>query len=133
MDFDGQLVKGRTRSVSPNTDETFQVGLQRETTIKNPVEENTRLLGHFVRFQNRWIACEILRAASTHRVRIRLLDGKELEIARNQIFQLSETSRREMLSHDDEFEEIQAVYRFMVPSCEFEDVDSIIKQEYLLA
>jgi hypothetical protein len=63
-------------------------------------------------------------------VRIRLLDGKQFVIRRNQVFQLNETERRAMLEDSEEFEEAVEFYTLMAPEISFADIDTVIKYEF---
>jgi hypothetical protein len=127
--IDGETVRGRSRSVSRNKDETYQVGIQREPTILGK-RVYSQLLGHFIRFQGQWVFCVLVEQVGSSRVRIRLLDGKEFTISRNQIFQLTEEERRAMLSDPEEFATTVEFYSLMAPHLTFDDIDSLIVREF---
>ena len=131
----GQVIHGLTRSASCSKNDSYQVGIQREQNENesgqdlNSSQESV-LLGHFIRFHGRWIFCSILKSVGSSQARIKLLDGKEFVIRRNQVFQLNEAERRAMLEDKEEFEEAVEFYTLMAPEIRFDDVDTVIKYEF---
>lgn len=129
LEIDGRVIRGRTRSVSRAGDDIYEIGFQRENTIRGDQPEN-QLLGHFIRFEGRWIACFIIGSSSQYQARIELFGGKQFPIRRNQIFQLTREERQAMLEDVKEFNSTIELYETMDPSLNLESIQSVLDHEF---
>ncbi|MEM7782882.1 MAG: PilZ domain-containing protein [Planctomycetota bacterium] len=132
IDLGHKTLTGLTRSVSSNTDDTYQVGVKLVDKKAEPFSDfnGQQLLGQFIRFQNKWVFCKIQKYVGANRAQIQLLGGKEIVIARSQIFQWTMEERKQMLADKFELATTRKFYHSLNPNLALENIESIVQLEF---
>ena len=127
--YDEGVTYGRCRSVSRDPNGTFQIGIYR-VTDDYVAETTSILLNSFMRFDGCDVVCVPLAALSGNRIRIRLLDGSEFTVKREQLFALTREEREQELRQPAKLQKLIDVYSFMDNSRDWYGADDVLNHEF---
>ncbi len=126
---DDGVTVGRCRSVSRNPNGTFQIGIYR--VPDNYVGDATSiLLNSFMRFDGCDVVCVPLAVMDDNRLRIRLINGVEFTVRREQLFQLTREEREQELRNPGKLQKLIEVYSFMDNSRDWYGADDVVNHEF---
>ena len=129
VEYDGESIVGRCRSVSRGDGGYFEVGIHREgddyTEDPKSILQNT-----FMKFDGKSVTCVPMGVTQDDDVQIKLINGKEFTVSRDQIFQLTRQERLEELCDDDTLAKVMQVYRLMDDANAFTSRTAVLDHEF---
>lgn len=129
VEINDELIVGRCRSVSRSDGGYFEVGIHRERDDYDG-DSQSLLLNSFMKFDGNSVTCVPLGLVGDDEVRIRLINGKEFTVMRNQIFQLTRQERLEELCDEEALAKVMQVYRLMDNDNGFTNRTSVLDHEF---
>lgn len=127
--LENEHVIGKCRSVARDDAGLFRVGIRKQDEPQPP--SNNILLNSYMNFGGCNVVCLPIKVVDEEHLLIRLLDGKEFAVTKNQLKQLTRAERTAELKQDRQlFEQIRSIYAAMSPGLILGSVDRIIEQEF---
>ncbi len=107
--YENEQIKGRCKSVSRDENGKFQIGIQKTDDDKES-DRSLILVNTYMNFGGYHIVCLPIEMLPDDQVRIRLLDGKEFIVNRDQMIQFTRQEREANLRHPGMLQEILGIY-----------------------
>ena len=115
-----ESIVGRCRSVSRGDGGYFEVGIHREGDDYTE-DPKSILLNTFMKFDGKSVTCVPMGVTQDDDVQIKLINGKEFTVSRDQIFQLCD---------DDTLAKVMQVYRLMDDANAFTSRTPVLDHEF---
>ena len=129
--FEGEVIQGVCRSVTRQADNLYAIGIRRsEAKPMEEEESSAMLLNTFMELSGCSLLCIPIASVDENKVRVMMIDGRELEIDREKLFSMTRLERVEKLVTERRYQSILQVYNLPVTDNAFDARDSIINREF---
>ena len=129
VEYLGQTLIGRCRSVARDENGLFQVGIYREDPSYR-ANIRSMLLNSFMTFNGCDIVCLPISVVNEEKIRVRLMDGNEFTVQKDQVFQISRDEREMELQSQHKLSELLQVYSLMDANNRLYSLNDILDYEF---
>jgi hypothetical protein len=131
--YEDQEIVGRCRSASKDSNGAFQIGiLKSENDFKSDVQEI--LINSYMDFGGHKIVCLPLGMQPDGKVKIRLIDGKEFDVDKSKITQMTRAERKAQLNDGpDDLGKYFKIYSVLSDRRFFSNETDILEIEFGMA